>query len=536
MNLAKQSWIPVTELSGAARRVSLREVFTKGQELADLSVRPHERIALMRLLLCIAHRALKGPKDSAALERAVDELPDAAAAYLDEQAGCFELFDPVKPFLQFPGLAKPPKPAGKKAKKTAPVEDEEEEEAKTTSKLCFFLASADAATLFDNHAATDVPRCFDPEWLALNLITYQCFSLGGTMGAAIWRGKPSPGAFTKADGSLKGQGKSSHAPCVPSSMLHSFIRCDNVLQTVAANLVTITTVEQAYGKPFGEKPVWEWFPSSFDDHEAISNATTTFLGRLVPLSRAILLKPDGSGLVLANGLDYPTPPEFPPEPSATLVAKSDGSGHYLLGLASNRAIWRELHAITVKRKVNEVGGPLVLSQFDSDLDVDVWTGALEIEKGSKAIVLDAWESVYRIPPRLFNNEGRLSYEEEVRHAGSVARSLGGACMTYRQLLALELKPKFPEKHIAERRYWTEVEQRAPLLLKHLRMPEGSEEAAAVLTEWRRALRKAAFAALEASCPSETARQQRAYALALRELQIECAPKKKKETNPEQSPS
>jgi hypothetical protein len=136
---------------------------------------------------------------------------------------------------------------------------------------------------------------------------------------------------------------------------------------------------------------------------------------------------------------------------------------------------------------------------------------------------------------MFSDGGQAIYADEVKQAVRVSQALGDACKSYRQFL--ELKPQeYPEKRVAERRYWTEAEQRAPLLLKHLRMPEGSEEAAEVLTEWREALREAAFAALKASCPCKTARQQRAYALALRELQIECAPKKKKETNPEQSPS
>ncbi|MCA1964757.1 MAG: type I-E CRISPR-associated protein Cse1/CasA, partial [Prosthecobacter sp.] len=254
MNLATQPWIPVTDLSGAAQRVSLREVFTKGRELADFSVRPHERIALMRLLLCIAHRALQGPKDSAALERAADELPDAAAAYLDDKADCFDLFDPVKPFLQFPGLAKPPKPAGKKAKKADSAEDEEEE-GTAASKLDFALATGNNPTLFDNQAATELPRVFEPADLALMLITFQCFSPGGRIGVALWNGKETPG-----------KGSSGHAPCSPSAMLHAFLRGKNVLETITANLVTEATVRQNYGKSFGH-PVWEKFPASFQDQD-----------------------------------------------------------------------------------------------------------------------------------------------------------------------------------------------------------------------------------------------------------------------------
>jgi CRISPR system Cascade subunit CasA len=423
----------------------------------------------------------------------------------------------VKPFLQFPGLAKPPKPAGKKAKKADSAEDEEEE-GTAASKLDFALATGNNPTLFDNQAATELPRVFEPADLALMLITFQCFSPGGRIGVALWNGKETPG-----------KGSSGHAPCSPSAMLHAFLRGKNVLETITANLVTEATVRQNYGKSFGH-PVWEKFPASFQDQDAIENATTTFLGRLMPLARAILLKPDGAGLVLANGLDYPTPPEFKPEPSATLIPKSDGKGHVLLGASSARALWRELPALAVKRRSDGAGGPLVLSQYEDDRDVDLWIGALVTDKAS---ILDAVESVFHIPARMFSDGGQAIYADEVKQAVRVSQALGDACKSYRQFL--ELKPQeYPEKRVAERRYWTEAEQRAPLLLEHLRLPEGSEEAAKVLTEWRKALWKAAFSALEASCPSETARQQRAYALALRELQKASNSKTTKESHPEPS--
>ena len=49
MNLADNPWIPVLQKDGIKREASLLEVFSKGKELADLAVRPHERVALMRL-------------------------------------------------------------------------------------------------------------------------------------------------------------------------------------------------------------------------------------------------------------------------------------------------------------------------------------------------------------------------------------------------------------------------------------------------------------------------------------------------------
>ena len=69
MNLTTDSWIPVVWNVGKPGTVSLREAFERGHEIQDLAVRPHERIALMRLLICIAQAALDGPADYAPLRK-----------------------------------------------------------------------------------------------------------------------------------------------------------------------------------------------------------------------------------------------------------------------------------------------------------------------------------------------------------------------------------------------------------------------------------------------------------------------------------
>jgi len=63
MNLSTEAWIPVVWNNGQPGTVSLCEAFERGAEIRDLAVRPHERIALMRLLICIAQAALDGPAD-----------------------------------------------------------------------------------------------------------------------------------------------------------------------------------------------------------------------------------------------------------------------------------------------------------------------------------------------------------------------------------------------------------------------------------------------------------------------------------------
>ena len=63
MNVAFDPWIPVVTVAGERKLASLNDVFEKGESIADLAVRPHERVSLMRLFLCVAHAALDGPKN-----------------------------------------------------------------------------------------------------------------------------------------------------------------------------------------------------------------------------------------------------------------------------------------------------------------------------------------------------------------------------------------------------------------------------------------------------------------------------------------
>ena len=383
------------------------------------------------------------------------------------------------------------------------AEAEENEESTSPSKMDFALSTGNNTTLFDHDAANSEARRFTPAQLALMLITFQCFSPGGRIGVARWQGAETPG-----------NGSSGHAPCCPSAMLHAFKRQDSVFASIAANLLTVDKVNRFYRHDGWGLPVWEWMPVSFGDAEAVSNATQTYLGRLMPLSRSILLKADGKGFLLANGLDYPTPPDFPPEPSASQIKKRDGSGIVLIG-AGGRALWRELPAMVVQRKLGEAGGPLTLCETNDAQSFDLWVGALMTDKAS---ILDTVEGVYSIPAKMLREEGRKAYEAEVGYADQKVRyALAEATKTYRQ--CLELKPQgYPEQTAALRHYWNAVEQLLWMLNSYILAEDGSDDQKTKRNAWRLALWKAAKAAFHTSCPFQTPRQKRAFPIGLRSLQ------------------
>ncbi len=491
MNLATDPWIPVVFDTGCAGFVSLRGAFARGMEIRDLSARPHERVALMRLLLCVAHAALDGPEDEAAWVECGKGLPKATADYLAKWKHAFELFGDGPRFLQIPDLHV--------------VGSKDEDEGNSVSKLDLALATGNNTTLFDNAGGGN--RGFADAQLAVMLLSFQCFSPGGRIGVAKWAGKETPG-----------KGSSNHAPCAPAAMLHALLRGPNLLETVRLNLITRETVEAAYGAGKCGRPVWETMPGTATDQPAVANATKSYLGRLVPLSRAILLAEDRRTMILANGLAYPSYPEWR-EAMATVVVREvkNKQERFLLGASPQRGIWRELHSLTVRRLGGDVAGPLSLQNISSDQSVDLWAGCLATDK---AKVLDTLESVFHIPAAMFADLGRKRYENGVAHASAWAGALRFAVGTCLEALKVEPDRITSVRIASSTRFWTAIETRVPLLLEiaanPARLGPGGDYAA---SDWGRAVRRAAREAYEFACAHDTPRQLEAFAKGLRRLRL-----------------
>lgn len=565
MNLVTDPWIPVIKLDGISCTASLLEIFTQGQEFSDLAVRPHERIALMRLLICIGQAALDGPKNVKEWEEAPGKLPELAKQYLEKWKDCFELFydssDDAKkhPFLQVATLKKPAKPekpkqddgsgnTGKRKRKKSAESDSEDADMQETfvpiSKLDFALASGANTTLFDHFGATDAKRSFSANSIPLMLITFENFSPGGRIGVGLWNGQPTHGwtSYPKIF-----SGHSSHAPCLPKDMLHSFIRQSTVLNTVCANLLTKKRVSQHFNEHIDEcwgKPIWEDFPSD----PSKQDSTKTYLGRLVPLTRAIRLLPNGTEMLLANGLEYPSYGDkkmpFFREVSATEILNKEKTERILLGATLGKAIWRELSALIISREQDKVGGALSLANVRENEDCDLWVGALVADKAN---VLDTVESVLHVPAYLHTDDGLNDYAKEVKWTEEMGEKLRIAVREYRKQfdgsftkvddheLAKKKKAEM-EKRLrsivlakATHHYWTAVEKIRPLLMDYVVargiMPQRTFEQIEFAAEksqktqaiWRKAVRKAARESYKLACGQETPRQMRAFAFGLSKL-------------------
>lgn len=527
MNLVTDPWIPVLDASGASKSVSLMQVFSEHSAYRDLAVRPHERVALMRLLICIAQAALNGPNEDDDASSAHGRLPLAAQLYLSKFEKAFDLFDPEEPFLQVVAVQKPlpigdkfeepirsPSAKRRRKSKSNSLGEGADDASNSVAKMDFALAAGNNTTLFDHQGTLEVQRSFSSSAVALMLLSFQNYAQGGGKSASTWIDN----ARNFAD-----------APCKPSSMLHTFIRRKTLLESICANLLTREQVENHYGGSGSwGKPIWEFTPVGVSDGPAVDNATRTYLGRLVPLSRLIQLKEGSGAMLLASGLEYPRFPEFPAEPSATVVMNKERTERRLLG-AGVKAIWRELPALITFRRRSEAGGALALQNLPESEQFDIWVGALLIHPKKTAEVIDTIESVITVHPELRTDSGRASYGHEVRWAEGIAGKLGGAVEKYRQEIdrgwegrvkaaaqnKSELKRRLHGK--ATRHFWTAVEKSRWLLLAHIEAIGSVEKVERSREAWRKEVHRAARDSYQLACGQDTSRQIRAFALGWEKL-------------------
>jgi CRISPR system Cascade subunit CasA len=480
MNLTINPWIPAIRSDGSRALFSLRELFAQAHELRDLAVKPHERIALMRLLICITQAALDGPTDEGDWEECEPRIQPSVATYLEKWAGSFELFGDGPRFLQFPNLQ-----PGKETDKGS-----------ASTKLDLALATGNNPTIFDNRGSEE--RVVEAVRVALNVLTFQCFSPCGTIGVARWNGKDTAG-----------NGTSNHAPCAPSSMIHSIVLGTHLLETLRFNLLSKETVMDFYGAQNWGIPIWELPISSITEAAEIQNATGTYIGRLVPLSRAIRIKQGGTAVILANGIDYPI---YPIYREATATVRKVKEDLKLLPASTARGLWRQLSAIAIKRRANRdpVCGPVVLNHNFSSASTILWLGALVTSGNGK--IEDVIESVYNLPTEIFSELGRAAYELGVSFATEWESSLKYALKEYASTLNAS-----PAGEQATQFFWTRLEQHLSDLFELARNVDLAADLPA--SKWGLAVKAAAQDAYQQSCARQTPRQIEAYARGLRKLNV-----------------
>lgn len=462
MNLGFDPWIPVTYRDGTHRDISLAEAFSDGREIADLAVRPHERIALMRLLVCVAQAALDGPDDEYGWDDAEATVQPKVADYLKQWRERFELFGDGPRFLQ------------------AKVKGMSEFEA---SKLLFHRACGNNATLFDHEGGSE--RTLTSAEQAMALLCFQ--NMSAPIGAG-YTGKP---------------------PCLDRHFLQTWLVGDNLLSSILANGVDRETASANCPAGFG-RPIWE-DDIDFGDDGFLRNVTLSFLGRLAPVTRCVWLNENGATFQMAKpGIKHPMFEEYR-EGAATVLVNEKKGERYLLGATPDKQPWRDLQ--NVFRGVTEQGAgrPLPLQRSEPAAFRKLWLGALITD--GKAKYEDTVEAIYDAPRELLTEDHRAGYEHGVKHAGQCAFALKNAVAEY----AAQLKAD-PDKARAERHFWNVLDQRVNLLFEAVRAL-GSPGFPEAYTAWTSECERAARLAYTHTCAAETPRQIQAYAAGLKRLRF-----------------
>lgn len=471
-DLLTEPWIPVLwdpKQPSAGNRIGLRELFERAQEIRDLALPPLQRIAIMRLLIAITQAALDGPTDDDDWLTCRERIIPGVLDYLRRWSDRFDLFGD-KPFLQVADLQPSP---GKSAEDLSPLD-----------KLNFAWAAGNAHTLFDHAALGDRGPISLPD-LALFLVAFQSFHPGGLLGSGVWNGQTTSRSTTQA-------------PCVENSALLSLLLGDSLLETIHLNLIPKRRLEpMAFGRP-----IWEFYPLPTPDSPQAAEIARSYLGRLVPLARAIKIFPDHNACIITKGYEYPKFPEIR-EPMATVVLRADKKDRTYLRINPDRHPWRDLYAVLQLQGASGTGGPLSLANVHllckpgHDRPIDLWVGGLNADQ---AKLIDAREWLFSFKPSMLGQLNLAVYEKGVLGANLVEQSLRNAVRAYCERLSLESGNYTPRATSA---YWSALDNHYHELI-------AVAEQAADLEPWRRRCYSVAFTVYATICPAETPRQIEAF--------------------------
>lgn len=308
-NLVEEPWIPVAD----AGLVSLRDIFTK-PALRALGGNPLQKIAMTKLLLAIVHAAWTPDNDNEWDRVGYTGMAKRTTQYLEEKKELFWLFG-EKPFLQMPNIIKTVQQG--------------------YGAVLPYIATGNTTVLLQ----TQVEQKLSDVEKAQLVLLLMGFAAGGKKtdntivlshgyrGKTNDKGKPATGKPGPALGFL--------------GYLHSFITGRNICETLWLNIITktdITTVATfEYG--IGHAP-WEAMPEG-EDCEKARMLRASYYGRLVPLSRFILLRDDY--IHYSEGVAHPSHKDGGFDLSITVDFGS--SSPKALWVDPEKRPWRQLPAL-----------------------------------------------------------------------------------------------------------------------------------------------------------------------------------------------
>ncbi|MFH1395621.1 MAG: type I-E CRISPR-associated protein Cse1/CasA, partial [Candidatus Omnitrophota bacterium] len=308
-NLVDEPWISVAGYG----LVSLAEIFSNAG-LASLGGNPIQKIALLKLLLAIAQTAYT-PKDDADWEQlGADGMAEKCLKYLNDKKDLFWLYG-EKPFLQMTSIS--------------------DAEIQPFGALQVYVATGNTTVLTQSQIETNL-RDADK---ALLVIQMMGFPLGGK--------KTDNGIVLSLEykGKVNEKGKPSTGKPGPSigfmGFLHSFLLGETLRETLWLNLFTTENIAELkiFPEYLGLAP-WEKMPAG-EDCSVAKKLKNSYLGRLVPLARFVLL--EDAGMHYSEGILHASYAEGITDPSVAVdFSKAKPK---VIWTDPERRPWRQLTAV-----------------------------------------------------------------------------------------------------------------------------------------------------------------------------------------------
>jgi CRISPR system Cascade subunit CasA len=476
-NLVREKWVPIAE----GERASLVDLFSD-PSLPALAGNAIEKISLLKLALAIAQAACT-PEDEAAWKSMGPRgMADSSASYLCKHEEQFWLYG-EHPFLQMHGIACAEKvPFG---------------------ALQPMIATGNTTVLVQSQ----IERPYSEAETAVLLVTIMNFAQGGK------KADNTVVLSTGYQGKSNNKGKPSTAKAGPAlgfiGYLHSFLEGESIQETTWLNLLTKKDIgEMSYLSEGLGVPVWEAMPAGEDDTIA-RRLRESYLGRLVPLSRFVLLKSDG--IHYSEGILYPGYKEGAQD--ASIAVMSNGERKALWANPDMRP-WRQLPALL--SFFDATSG----DQFDCRLlraaiprvsrvrpTFALWSGGLKVSSNAGEQYVSGLDDFVESEISLTSSWLGFSWFQklklEMEKLKALSTALCGSINGYSKALkadGTEIAKKFSDS------FWNDCEDIFQDLVDACGATQGEE-----LSIVRKRFARYAEKAYDNACPRETARQIEAWA-------------------------
>lgn len=478
-NLIDEKWIPIADMGFA----SLHNIFTDGT-LSALGGDPVQKISVFKLLLAIAQSAWTPSNENEWQEVGVTGMSERIVRYLEKWHDAFWLYGD-KPFLQMPEI--------------------EKAEKKGYGCVLPMIAFGNSTILTDSqieHKLSDAEK-------ALALLQQMSFALSGkkTDNKIVL----SPGYTGKMN--EKGHASSGRAgPGIAfQGLLHSFIFGKTIKESIWLNIFTKNDLDdlEMYQNGLGVAP-WESMPTGEDDDTA-RFLRDSYMGRLVPMSRFMLLKDDG--IHYSEGIAHKTYLEGIVDPS--VAVSFSGKKSSVIWTDTEKRPWRQLAALLSfmgqkEGNYNCVQLRIATSHLMGMDSFIVWSGGMRVSSNAGEQYLsgtdDFVESEVQLSGSIFDNASIFitTLNNEMETMDAISRSLWGRVSGYYKDL------KVDGKEIANKAtgmYWQLCERIFQKLVDACAVDTSGNTA----KEYRKKYLAYAYSTFDQFCPNQTARQMEAWA-------------------------